>query len=108
MQALLVRKAIGKIFYDYASGNIGTSAWVEIISLMPSNAAAIEVFHGFGSVVRLSTGAAGKEDASELPFYVFPGGNMIIIPTELSKRRLSARMVDRPATAGQLIINLYG
>lgn len=106
---LLARKPVGKVRLDTSSTNITTSAWTTITETIPAGTTAIEIFNSSSSVIKLSTGTAGNEDASELNFYVLPGGTEGLIPIELSKNaRLAGKAVDTSATVGQIVINFYG
>jgi hypothetical protein len=105
----LARKPVGKLFYNYALGNVTTGAWVEIIANIPASATEMHIFDSSGRVLKLSTGAAGDEANHELLFYIFPGGSDALLPTEWAKNsRLAAKAVDANATTGYLIINFYG
>ena len=106
---LLARKPTGKVRLDTSSTNITTSAWTTITSAVPAGTTALEIFNSSSSTIKLSTGTAGNEDASELLFYILPGGTDSLIPVELSKNaRLAGKAVDTNATVGQLLINFYG
>ncbi len=109
MSRLLAKVPMGKIRLDYVLNPVTTGAWTEVAALIPSAATSLEIFNGNGSVIKLSTGNLGLEDASELLFFVFPGGTTGLIPSEQMRgRRLSARAVDVNCTTGQMLINLYG
>ena len=102
-------KPVGKAIFSYASTNVTTSAWVEIISSIPHSASAFEIFDSSGRILKLSVGTAGNEDASELSFYITPSGTCGLIPIEFSKaQRLSAKAIDASATVGYMVINFYG
>ena len=106
---LLARKPIGKIRHDFAATNVTTAAWVQISSSCPSPCSALEIFNGGGSILKISTGTAGNEDASELPYYILPGGSELVLPFELNKsKRISVKAVDLSSTAGSLVLNLFG
>lgn len=103
------RNPVGKLRFDYGATNVTTSAWVEITSAIPAAATHMHIFDSSGSVLKLSTGASGSEAASELNFYIIPGGMEILLPIELAKsKRLAAKAVDANATDGQLVINFFG
>lgn len=106
---LLARKPIGKLVHDFGATNVTTSAWVEISSSCPSPCSALEIFNGGGSILKLSTGVSGQEDAHELPYYILPGGSDEVLPFELGKsKRLSVKAVDLNSTSGSLVLNLFG
>jgi hypothetical protein len=70
---------------------------------------AIEIFSGSGSIIKVSLGAAGLEYASEIPYYITPGGSSILLPIEIKKgTRISAKAVDTTANVGTLVINFFG
>lgn len=100
-------KPVGKFYRDCSGATvITTSAWVVLDSSVDASCSALEIFNGTGCMLKLSTGGASAEDASELPYYIIPGGSSSIIPLELTKgARLSAKAVDTDTVAGLLIIN---
>lgn len=109
MGRLLARNPTGKLRVDYTSTPVGTGTWVELSSAIPASCTAVEIFHSNGATLKLSTGSAGNEDASELKFYVLPGGTDGLIAVEFSKGvRLSAKSIQGTCDTGELVVNFYG
>ena len=105
----IARTPVGKHFHSYASTNVGTLAWVEIISATTFPSSAVEIFSASGSTIKLSLGAAGDEDAEEIKYYVLPGGSSILLPIEIPRgKRISAKAVDATADVGSLVLNFFG
>lgn len=100
---------VAKKLHNYTVTPVTTSAWVEIISATDTPSSAIEIFSGSGAPIKLSTGAAGSEDSSELPYYIIPGGSSIMLPLNLAKgARISAKAMVQDADAGVMVLNLFG
>ena len=117
MRKELARTPLGKHSHDYVATNVTTGAWVEIIPSLVAPAAAIMIFDSSGRILRVSTGSAGQEEAKdpitgksyELPMYVVPGGEGVLLPVELKRgTRISLRAVDATANVGYFLINLFG
>jgi hypothetical protein len=109
MRYLIAQKPVHKVRLDYGSTNVGIGAWVAVVASMPVPACGVELFNASGSTLKISTGAIGLEDASELPYYVLPGGSSILLPLEFSSgQRLSVRAVDVVANVGSLVMNFFG
>jgi hypothetical protein len=105
----MARTPIYKFYHSYSSTNVTTGAWVELIASLQYPASAVEIFNGTGAIVKLSIGAAAAEDASEIPYYIIPGGSSIMLPLGFSREaRISARAVDQDATTGTLVLNFFG
>jgi len=102
------RKPAGKIRHSYVATNVTTSAWVQISASIPATASSVQIFDSSGKIIKLSTGTAGNEDASELNYYIFPGGadGVLRIPFTVGDR-LSAKAVDNTAQYGDLILNFF-
>lgn len=102
-------KPVAKIHVDLENFPVDQSAWVEILSATLKPTSAITIFNGSGSVLKLSKGAAGLEDASELPYFIVPGSNAILLPFEIPKgARLSLKAQDGTADMGSFVINCFG
>lgn len=102
-------KPIGKFLHNFGSTNVTTSAWVQVAANCPAPCSAIEIFNGGGSILKISTGSSGQEDASELPYYILPGSGCSIFPFELkNSARISLKAVDLSSTAGYFVVNLFG
>jgi hypothetical protein len=100
---------VAKKSFSYADTNVTTAAWVEVIAATEQPFSALEIFSGSGSILKLSSGDAGDEDAHEIPYYIIPGGSSIMLPVGLAKgKRLSIKAVDVTADAGILILNFFG
>jgi hypothetical protein len=108
MSRMLARKPIYKFRHSISTTNITLAAWVQVLASMPVAVGAMEIFNSSGQILKLSLGAAGVEDASEINYYVLPNGSPILIPIEVSKgKRLSAKAVDGNAAVGDLIFNFF-
>lgn len=109
--SLLARRPVGKLQVDISAGAtpVTTAAWVQLFAATPAPCSAVEIFNGTGSIIRLSTGTPGNEDAGELPYYVLPNGSNILLPWEIARNLpISAKAVDADTTSGRLILNLFG
>jgi hypothetical protein len=105
---LLARIPVAKFLHSYTSTPVTTAAWVEIISATTAPCSALEIFSGNGAIIKLSLGAAGQEDASEIKYYVIPGGSSILLPIEVAKgKRISAKSMDTTANSGSLVFNFF-
>lgn len=106
---LLAKNPVHKHVHNYATTNVTTAAWAEIIASLPVAASAVEIYSGNTSVVKLSVGAAADEDANEINYYVIPGGSSILLPLEFTRgKRISAKAVNVNATTGVLVFNFFG
>lgn len=98
------RKLITTVRNAYASTNVTTSAWVELVSSMPVTTSVMEIFDSSGQTLKIGFGASGSEITQ---LYVFPGGNGTI-PVEVPvDTRVSIRAVTGTASSGELDINFY-
>jgi hypothetical protein len=89
---------------DYATTNVTTGAYVQLIASTTSAYTAVEVFDSSGQSMVLAIGAAGSEVQQ---FYIFPGGNGRVNVNIASAQRISVRAVSGNATTGELLINFY-
>lgn len=109
MRNFLGSKPVGKFIHDYATTNVLTSAWIELITSVAQPASAVEIFDSSGRILKLAKAASGQEDDNELKYYIIPGGSSIFLPLEFSKgSRIAIRAVDDDATVGSLVINFFG
>jgi hypothetical protein len=107
---LLARNPVATVQYNFASGAIGTGAWVQIVASLPKACSAIEIFNPSGSTLKLSTGAATKEGANVVPYTILPGGSAILLAIEIAQKTpLSLEAVDQSTgTTGILTMNFFG
>lgn len=98
------RVAFQKVRNVYSSTNVTTSAWVQLIASTTNPATAVEIFDSSGQTLQIGIGAAGLEVAQ---FYVFPGGNGLIIEGIPKSSRVSIKAVSATANTGEIDINLY-
>ncbi len=101
--------AEGRVFVQsarnaYASVNVTTGAYVQLIASTSAAVNAIEVFDSSGQDLILGTGGAGVETAGPR---IVPGGNGPVSYKIAAGTRLSIKAVSATASAGILIINLY-
>ena len=88
----------------YSTGNVTTSAWVELIAETSDFATAIEVFDSSGQTLKIGVGASGSEVDQ---FNIVPGGNGLV-PIQIPKgSRVAVKAVSGTANAGELDINLW-
>lgn len=108
MSKLVSRPPVKKVILDYASNNVGPSAYVEVVSSMNVPANGLEIFNGSGSVMTIARGAAGLE--VPVPYYILPGGSNIFLPLEFSNGdRISVKTADSTTAAiGSLVLNFFG
>ena len=92
----------------YASGNVTTGAWVQLIAATPVGSTKgiteIEIFDSSGQTLELGFGGSGSEVSQ---IYIVPGGNgrlSFMVPTNT---RVSIRAVSATAAVGELDINFY-
>lgn len=98
-------KTVAETAYnDYASTNVTTGAWVELVAATSADITEIEIFDSSGRLLELGVGAAAAETRKIL---VIPGGNGLIPIDIPSGTRLSLRAVDANATAGFIACNLW-
>lgn len=108
MSRMLARNPVYKFMLTLSSTNITTAAWLQLVASMPVPTGAVEIFNGSNSIIKISSGAAGLENASELPYYVLPGGSSILLPIEFAKgSRLSAKAADVTADVGSIVFNFF-
>lgn len=106
---MLARNPIKKIFLDLGSTSVTTAAWVQLVASMEYPVSAITIFNGSASVIKMSLGAAGLEDASEIAYYIVPGSNDVVLPIEIGRlKRISLKAQDVDATSGSFVINCFG
>ena len=107
---LLSKNPIATVTIALGSTNITTSAWAQLLAKLPKACTAIEIFNPSGSTIQVSTGKAGFESSSIIPYTILPGGSNILLPVEISGGvRISVKAVDSNATGpGQFTLNFFG
>jgi hypothetical protein len=108
-QSTLNARAAGKAYAasarnNYASVNVTTSAWTQLIASTAAAATEIEIFDSSGETLELGIGAAASESRIAI---IIPGGNGRIPVAVASGSRLSVRAISANATVGEICINLY-
>lgn len=88
----------------YASTNVTTGAWVQVIASTAATANLISIFDSSGQTLELGTGAAAAETRKAI---IFPGGNGDIQLAIPSGTRISLRAISGTASTGEFDINLY-
>lgn len=90
---------------SYASTNVTTSAWTQLVANMSGLARTISVFDSSGQTMVLGTGAVGSEVAQT--WYIFPGGLQLIPITIPANSRLVVKAISSTASSGEIDINFY-
>lgn len=106
MFRLLARYLVGKAINVFSSTNVGTGAFVELVSSMGKAATAVQ-FHNSASVaVIIAFGGSGSEEEK---FYVPPGGDSPLLPMAIPKgTRLSMKSTSGTINSGILVANFFG
>ena len=89
---------------SYASTNVTTAAYTQLIASTGAAYSAIEIFDSSGETLKIAIGGGGSEVDQ---FLIFPGGNGRLPYSIASGSRISIRAVSNNATAGEICINLY-
>jgi hypothetical protein len=89
---------------NYATTNVTTGAYVQLIASTTSAYTAVEVFDSSGQSMVLAIGAAAAEVDQ---FYIFPGGNGRVNVNIATTQRISVKAISGNATTGELLINFY-
>lgn len=101
-------KPVGTVRLDLVGTPVTTAAWIQVTASLPAPSSAVEIFNGSNSLLKLSTGAAGLEAASVVPYMLLPGTSTIL-PMELNRlSRISVIAVDRTANVESLVLNFFG
>lgn len=112
MRGLLAYKPVVTVRNNNATNPVSDAAWVQIVAALGKPANAVEIYNPSGATIRISTGAAGLEDASELPYSILPGGSSILMPMDGIKKgsRISLRVVDVGVTINTniFVLNFLG
>lgn len=98
------RSKVEQLFNDYASSNVTTSAYVQLVASTSAAASKVEIFDSSGECMILAVGGAGSE-VDQL--YIFPGGNGPVSLTIPAASRISVKAKTGTASEGYLAINLY-
>lgn len=106
-EILLGKTPIYAVNYNYASGNVSSGQWVELVHSIPSSISFIEIQDTSGQIMVLGTGASGSEVA--LPFYVVRGGNDSLLFQINKFKRISIKAASSTGTAstGDILINFF-
>lgn len=98
------RRLVSNVRNAYASTNVTTSAWVELVHSMPLNTGMIEIFDSSGQTLKIGFGASGSE---VVQFLVYPGGNGMIPVRVTQDTRVSIKAVSGTASTGEIDVNFY-
>lgn len=109
MRNILYRLCTAKLAVNFVSTPVTTAAWVQVDAALDNPFVAVEILNTSNAVLKMSTGAAAAEDASELLYYILPGKSMMV-PLEGAKGKpLSLKAVGSvDADIGDLYINYFG
>ena len=88
----------------YATTNITTSAYVQLVAATTAACNMVEVYNLSGSNLYLATGGSGSE---VIQVIIPPGGNGLIPLAIAASTRVSAKAADVNATSGSLAVNFY-
>lgn len=90
-------------YHDYASTNVTTAAYTQLVASVSQNTHKIQIFDSSGETMILALGAAGAE--TDL-MYIFPGGieHNVYIPVG---QRLSIKAKTANATSGYIVANFW-
>jgi hypothetical protein len=104
--AVAIRRPVQTVQLSFASTNVTTGAWVQLIASLAQACSAIEVFNGSPAMIKIAQGSAGNEVA--VPYTILPGGSPSVLPIELSSlARISLETVDQTANTGYIVINFF-
>lgn len=88
----------------YATTNVTTAAWVQLVASLGRYVTEISVFDSSGQTLKLGVGAPGSEVTQLI---ITPGGNGTV-PLNIPKgSRVSIRAISATANAGESDINFY-
>lgn len=90
--------------HDYASVNVTTGAYVELIASTVAEAVQLEITDTSTQLLVLAFGAAASEVDT---LYIPPGGNGLVNIVVPIGTRLSIKAISGNATTGYLAINAY-
>lgn len=114
-RCLLAQLPYAKLRIDLAANNIATNAWTQLTAALEKPCTAVQIYYTGVGILRISKGAIGEETATpmgkpnELPLYIVPGGESVMVPLELPiGARFSARALDQDVLSGELVINFFG
>lgn len=90
---------------NYASVNVTTAAYVELVASTGAAASRLLVFDGSGQVMKIAFGAAASEVDQ---FYISPGGWDAAVEISVPiNTRVSVRAISATASAGYLVIAAF-
>jgi len=89
---------------SYASTNVTTSAYVQLVASTSNALNAIEIYDTSGQILYLATGGSG----SEVNLMIIPQGGNGLIPVSIpASTRISVKAITATANAGYLSINFW-
>lgn len=91
-----------QLYLNYASTNVTTSAYTELLSLTPVEYNKVEVFDSSGELMIFAVGPLGSEVDN---FYIFPGGNGPVNLKVPAGSRICIKAKTATATEGYIAIN---
>ena len=98
------KTAVGRARNNYATTNVTTGAYVQLVASLGATCNEIEIFDSSGQTLILATGGSGSEVDQ---IFVFPGGNGRVPLTIASGTRVSIKAVSATANDGEIAINFY-
>lgn len=88
---------------SYASTNVTTGAYVQLIASTPIPTARIEILDTSGKILKLAVGAAG----SEVDICSVPVSGSIVLPYYIpAGSAISIKAIDASATSGYNVLSL--
>lgn len=93
------------IRHDAAAVDITSAAYIELDAALDGNTNEIEIYNTTTQILILAQGPAGSEDDM---FFIPAAGNLRMRLKLDIDARLAVRALGTSATAGDLLINLWG
>jgi hypothetical protein len=105
-QAVVIssKNAVTQARNAYASTNVTTSAYVQIVASLASQASEIDVFDSSGQTLYLAVGASGSEVNKMI---IVPGGNGRVPLGIPAGSRISVKAISGTASSGEIDINFF-
>lgn len=97
--------SINHVINSYTGSPVTTSAYTQILASTSAAIKEIEIFDSSGQYLVLATGGIGAEVDQ---IYIFPGGNGRVSLAIAASTRVSIKAVSANATAGVILVNMYG
>lgn len=88
----------------YASTNVGTSAWVQLVAALSGSVTQVDIFDSSGQTLELGVGPSGSETVKG---YVIPGGNGSTPISYSQGDRVSIKALSGTASIGEIDLNMF-